>query len=127
MLSNILLKDLLFAFLFSNLVAPKRRQLRKHGEIAGTTVAMPAVGEPRRVVNPPADEHCVEGEVEEVASLPVAATEAAGASERPDEAGAQEGTVEPAPEGEASTRGANEPEAAAGTATTGAAESAPGG
>ena len=137
MLSNTLLKDLLFVSLFSNLAALKRRRLRKLGEIAGAIAATPAVDEPRRAVTPPADEHHAEGEVEEVASSPArattpptqqeaaeeeAATEAAGASVRPDEAEAQEATMEPPPEGEASTRTADEPEAAAGADTTGGQE-----
>ena len=56
-----------------------------------------------------------------------AATEDADASARPGEAEDQEAFVEPPLEGEASTRGAIEPEAATSAANTEGVETAPGG
>ena len=107
---NVLLKDFVFVFLFSNPAVSKKRRLRKLGEMAGATAVTPTVDEPWRAATPPADEHRAEEEVEEVVLSPVrtatppiqqeaaadeAATEAAGAPERPDQARAQEATVEP--------------------------------
>ena len=78
--------------------------------MTGTLAATPAADEPRREATPPTVEHRTEVEVEEVAtSSPraatpplqweaveeTAATEAAGASGRPEEARAKEATVEP--------------------------------
>ena len=67
---NALLKDFLLAFVFSNVAAPKRRRLRKLGEIANASAATPAADEPRREATPPADERRAEVEVEEVAMSP---------------------------------------------------------
>ena len=64
------LKDLLLAFLFSKPAAPKRRRLRKLGEMASASAVMPAADEPRREAKPPADERRVEVEVEEVTTSP---------------------------------------------------------
>ena len=118
-------------FFFSNPAATKKRRLRKLGEIEGTLEAVTEINKPWRAVTPPVKEQHAEVEEMEAAPSPTraatpptereeavekAAGEAAGASSRPDEAGAPETTVEPPPEEEASTRGAAEPEAAASAA-----------
>ena len=87
------------SFFFSNPAVPKKRRLRKLGEMAGATAATPTVDELWHAATPPADEHRAEEVVEEVATSPAraatppaeqeaavdkAAAEAAAASARPD-------------------------------------------
>ena len=65
------LKDLRFCLPFRQPAEPKRRRLRKLGEIASVVAETSAAGGPQQVVVPPAGEHRAEGRVEEVAPPPV--------------------------------------------------------